>query len=120
MRQTDGYLRNEDAISPAYFARKTGIGKDHIPHVLRGLHRKRIIAITPGRPPSYSVRPPGEWSRAVFAENGEPDSPKMARKLAKNGEKHSRPKDNLKTTRINGSIDHQKYIRGRYGHRVHR
>ena len=120
MRQTDGYLRNEDAIKPEFFASKTGIGKDHVPHVLSGLHHKNIIAITPGRPPSYSVRPPGEWSRAVFAENGEPDSPKMARKLAKNGEKHSRPKDNLKTTRINGSIDHQKYIRGRYGHRVHR
>ena len=127
MRQTDGYLRNEDQIAPAFFARNTAIGKDHIPQVLARLRKLNIINVTPGKPPTYSVNPPNKWSKSAFAKNGESDSPNPARNLAKNGEIYEAPKDNLKTTiyrqhRIYNTkeIDPEKYTRGKYGRLVKR
>lgn len=129
MRQTDGYLRNEDRISPAFFAQKIGISKDHMPHVLSSLKKLNIITVLPGNPPIYSVNPPDHWRQAAFAKSGEKSSPKMARNLAENGENQLHPKDNLKTTtkgyrdiesRDRHSQDPEKYIRGKYGHLVKR
>jgi len=129
MRQTDGYLRNEDQIAPDYFAHKTAIGKDHISHILARLRKLNIINVVPGRPPTYSVNPPCQWKKQAFAENGENQSPDLARNLAKNGENQLRSKDNLKTTtkeyghtknRDRYSQDPDKYIRGKYGHFVRR
>lgn len=123
MRQTDGYLRNEDSIRPGFFTRNTSIGKDHVPHVLKSLQNLRVITIRPGNPPTYSVNPPADWKDAAFANPGERTSPNPARKFAKNGEKQLYPKDNLQTTHkdrhINKrSTDPRKYKRGRYGHLV--
>ena len=122
MRQTDGSLRDEDQISPSFFARKTAIPKSHISHALARLKKLKIISVSPGHPPTYSVNPPSRWDKASFAENGEPDSPKTARTLAESGENHSPPKDNLKkTTKDNLKItyiDPNKYTRGKYGHLV--
>jgi hypothetical protein len=125
MRQTDGYLRNEDRISPAFFARNTGISKDHMPHVLTRLKTLTIIAILPGHPPTYSVNPPDHWSPAAFAKTGENPSPKMAKPLAKFGENRSSTKENIQTTiryrdKDRCSQDPAKYIRGKYGHLVKR
>jgi phage replication O-like protein O len=129
MRQTDGYLRDEDRISPGFFARKTGIGKDHMPHVLRRLEALNIIAVTQGHPPTYSVNPPDSWRPAAFAKNGEPPSPKMATTHAKFGENPFSTTENRKTTmarnryrenRPTRNDDPDKYIRGRYGHLVRR
>jgi phage replication O-like protein O len=122
MRQTDGYLRNEDRIRPDYFARNTGIGKDHVPHILSSLKKLNIITVKPGTPPFYSVNPPDQWSPTVFAKNGDPPSPKMARNLAKFGEKQLCTKDNLKKTmnNITRSKDNEEhentFIWRRYGH----
>jgi len=127
MRQTDGYLRNEDSISPAFFARNTGISKDHVPHVLSSLKKLNIITALPGSPHTYSVNPPEFWRQGAFAKSGEKSPPNPARNLAKNGENQLRPKDNLKTTtkeyghtknRDRYSQDPDKYLRGKYGHFV--
>jgi hypothetical protein len=129
MRQTDGYLRNEDHISPDYFSRKTGISKDHMPHVLTRLKSLSIIAILPGRPPTYSVNPPDLWQQSAFAKIGEDPSPNSARTLAKIGENQTDTKENIKTTmnryrpkenKHRYSQDPDKYIRGKYGHCVRR
>lgn len=129
MRQTDGYLRNEDQISPAYFAKKTGINKDHTPHVLSSLRKLNIITTTPGRPPTYSVNPPDHWKPAAFAKSGENPSPKTAKPVAKFGENRTSTKENIQTTmsrpryrdNLNRySQDPDKYIRGKYGHLVRR
>lgn len=129
MRQTDGYLRNEDRISPAYFSRNTGISKDHMPHVLSRLKTLSVIDILPGRPPTYSVNPPDLWHQSAFAKIGENPSPKMAKTLAKFGENHTGTKENIKTTinrygprenKDRHSQDPDKYIRGKYGHCVRR
>jgi len=125
MRQTNGYLREEDQISPAFFELKTGIGKDHIPHVLARLQKLGIVTVIPGRPPTYSVNPPQRWKPEVFAKNGEPFSPNLAISLAENGENQLRPIDNLKKTNYkdisNSFINNNsqsKYTRGKYGHMV--
>src|SRR3990172_3881386 len=79
MRQTDGYLRAEDQISPAFFAAKTGIQKAHIGNALARLKTWGIISVTQGRPPAYSVKPPGQWAPKSLTENGSPadqDEPK--------------------------------------------
>jgi hypothetical protein len=129
MRQTDGYLRNEDVISPAYFARKTGISKNHMPHVLSRLKSLSIIAVVPGRPPAYSVNPPDRWQPAAFAKMSDTTSPEMAKPVAKFGENRTDTKENLQTTmnrprykdnRTRCSQDPEKYIRGKYGHLVRR
>ena len=124
MRQTDGYLRNEDSIAPAFFTTKTAIGKDHVPHIIKSLQALNVIAVRPGHPPSYSVNPPEEWKPEAFAEIGEESTPNPARTLAKNGEKQSPPIENLKTTpkdkhRHIRNADPTKYRAGRYGHLVH-
>ena len=124
MRQTDGYLRNEDRISPTFFARNTGISKGNVPRILASLKKLKIITILPGRPPTYSVNPPGHWDRSVLVKNDEENSSDSTRNLVKNDEKHSHTKDNLKITnkeyRDRYNLDPEKFTRGKYGHLVKR
>jgi phage replication O-like protein O len=120
MRQTNGYLREEDQITPAFFQKKTGIGKDHLPHVISKLQNLGIITTTPGNPPFYSVQPPQHWKAEAFtiAKYGEKSSPNMARKFAKYGEKQIGPIDNIKKTNIFIYNNNNKHTQGRFGHMV--
>ena len=127
MRQTDGYLREEDPISPSFFHTKTGIDKSNLSHALKRIHKLNIITITPGQPPTYSVNPPDTWNHSVFVSNDEKsrqnereDSSKMTKRLVKNDEKQIDPKDNLKITLKKTRSREDKYIQGRYGHLVRR
>lgn len=86
MRQTDGYLRGEDQISPDFFSKKTAIPKSHVSHAVARLKQWGVIAVRPGNPPFYAVRPSPDWAPEAFAENGEPGthaSPKTANGLPK-------------------------------------
>lgn len=125
MRQTNGYLREEDQISPGYFESKTGIDKAHLSNVLGRLKKLNIISVASANPPFYSVNPPQRWDPAVFTKNGEDGSPNLVRNFTENGENQLHPKDNLKTTnykdRSNSLFNNNsqsKYTRGKYGHMV--
>lgn len=127
MRQTNGYLREEDQISPPFFERKTGISRTNVPHVLARLQKLRIVSITPGKPPTYSVNPPQRWKSEVFVKIDEPDSSYLTKGLVNNDDKQLSPKDNLKTTKYRdlslyniNKDDPDKYSRGRFGHMVAR
>lgn len=124
MRQTNGYLREEDEITPAYFERMTGISRTNIPHVLARLKRLRIISVAPGTPPTYSVNPPQHWKKEVFVKIDEGGSSNPTKELVKNDENQLHPIDNLKTTNYRDTHftikrdDPHKYFRGKYSHMV--
>lgn len=132
MRQTDGYLREQDQISSAFFHTNTGIDKSNLPHTLKKLANLKILTIFPGRPPSYQVNPPAQWHPSIFVKNDEEtrqirrdDSSEMTKTLVKNDEKQIHPKDNLKKTlkktlKSNSKNEKEKYVSGRYGHLVRR
>ena len=147
MRQTDGYLREEDRISPGFFARKTGIGHRNTSRVLARLNKLGIVAITPGKPPAYSVNRPDRWNNDIFeggrvesdadsaAKTGTivtendanarrkrgPSLPKTTRTRVENDAKQLPTKDKTKDNYYRkGSIDNNKYTRGKYGHMVRR
>ena len=127
MRQTDGYLREEDQISPDFFARKTGIDKRNLVHALKRLIHSGIVRrVDNTNPPTYAVNPPTQWHKSIFVEIDETRSSKSTRKVVEMDEKQLHPKDNLKITNYryrskeNNNDDRDKYIRGKYGHMVHR
>jgi len=121
MRQTDGYLREEDQISPDYFARKTGLSKSNLSHAIRRLAKLHVITITPGKPPTYSVNPPTQWKPGAFVQMDESNSSKWTRTLVEMDEKQACTIDNLKIT-TKSSVDNRndKYTKGQYGHMVAR
>lgn len=126
MRQTDGYLRNEDQISPGFFEQRTGISKSNISHVLARLIKFKIIVMIGGHPPIYSVTPPDQWDKSLFVKIDEISSSKSTIGHVRFYEPQSQPKENLKITGYKVSIgnksndDPDKYIKGRYGHMVRR
>ena len=124
MRQTNGYLREEDQISPDYFARKTGIDKPNLSHSLARLIKLNIVRRAAGTsPPTYSVTHPSYWDRSIFVKNDEISSSNLTNVLVKNDEKSYHSIDNLKKTDyrdIDIGRDPDKYIRGKYGHMVQR
>lgn len=81
LNQTDGYLREEDQLKPAFIAERTGIPRSHIPHVLKRLRQWKIVW-NEGR--TYGLNPPSTWDKQVLTKNGE--KPKTAKTLAENGE----------------------------------
>ena len=68
MRQTDGYLREEDQISSAYFHARTGMDKSNLSHTLKRLQKLNILIISPGRPPTYRVNSPDAWDHSIFVK----------------------------------------------------
>lgn len=124
MRQTNGYLREEDEITPAYFELKTGITRTNLSHVLKRLTKLRIVNVIPGTPPTYSVNPPQRWKKEVFVKIDEGDSSNPTIGFVKNDEKQLHPIDNLKTTNYRDTYfnikkdDPNKYFRGKYAHMV--
>ena len=127
MRQTDGYLREEDQISPDFFARKTGIDKRNLAHALKRLiHSSIVRRVDNTTPPTYAVNPPNQWHKSIFVKIDETRSSNSTRKVVENDENQLRPKDNLKKTnyryrsRENNDYNPDKYIQGEYGHLVRR
>lgn len=125
LRQTNGYLREEDQISPAFFARRTGLSKSNLSHAIKRLTHLQVISVKPGRPPTYSVNPPQRWKPEAFVQMDEPDSSKWTRTLVEMDEKQLRPIDNLKKTNYRdrsislfSNNSQSKYTRGKYGHMV--
>lgn len=126
MRQTDGYLREEDQISPDFFARKTGIDKRNLAHALRRLIHSGIVRrVDNTSPPTYTVNPPSQWHKSIFVKIDETHSSDLTRKIVENDENQLRPKDNLKKTNYRyrsreNNNNRDKYIQGEYGHMVRR
>jgi len=80
LNQTNGYLREEDQISPEYFSKITGIGKDNLPHVLKKLRQRNIIGQDQHR---FKVLPPSQWLVKIDEPKG---SSKMTKIFVKNDE----------------------------------
>ena len=123
LRQTDGYLRNEDQLSPTFISAKTGISKLNISHATARLKELGIIIITPGKIKTYSVNPPHLWSEKAFVKSDnsfvksdERHSSNLTRTLAENDENQIPTKDNLKRTKIKKTS--YSYITGKFGHLV--
>ena len=125
MRQTNGYLREEDQISLRFFRERTGITKSNLCHVLARLSDLNIVAIGPGKPPAYSVNPPEKWKSealsARFVENDNESLSDLTTNVVENDNKQVRTKDNTKDNYYRKqSKDNNKYTRGKYGHMVRR
>lgn len=71
MRQTDGYLRAEDQMAPAFISARTGITKSNVSHALTRLKAWGVLRMSQGNPPFYSVTSPASWAPAAFVENDE-------------------------------------------------
>lgn len=127
MRQTDGYLREEDQISPDFFARKTGIDRRNLGHALRRLIHSGIVRRGDNtNPPTYAVNPPSQWHKSIFVEIDATHPSNSTRKVVEIDANQLHPKDNLKKTKYryrskeNNNDNHDKYICGKYGHLVRR
>jgi len=76
MNQTNGYLREEDAITGTFWQALTFLRRQSVHKALRRLIDKGIIAKSDGR---YRVKPPNEWHENAF---GQPEACKRATHLA--------------------------------------
>ena len=59
LNQTDGYLRPQDTIRPAFFEARAAIHKAHLGNVLSRLKAWNIVSKTNT---TYKVNPPSQWS----------------------------------------------------------
>ena len=66
MNETDGRLREENAISPAYWEKVTGVDSSNIRRLLASLKGLGIVTSRrEGRQVLYRVQPPSLWDKSV-------------------------------------------------------
>ena len=58
MNQTDGYLREEDTIKPAFWEERANIPKSNLSHTLARLRDWKVIS---QQKYSFKVNPPRDW-----------------------------------------------------------
>ena len=63
MNQTDGYLREEDTIKPAFWEERANIPKSNLSHTLARLRDWKVIS---QQKYSFKVNPPRDWDPQAF------------------------------------------------------
>lgn len=81
LNQTDGYLRPDDTIRPAFFEERTGISKAHLANALTRLRHWNIVW---QQKHVFKVNPPQQWAAEAFA-----DSPKTVNSSLPNPDTNS-------------------------------
>lgn len=65
LAQTDGYRRTEDKIKPAFFEERTDLSRANVRRTIARLRGWHMIS---KQGHIYTVLPPGQWDKEVFAE----------------------------------------------------